>query len=412
MRGNSSEGGGPGRRGGGRKKEKGGGTISVCNFPMLCLARGNPLLDPPSIPRRHRGLRGLGSLGGPSPRPSTPAATAQTLGSGGGGRGRAAGPASGTKPAARSNKEVLAAPARPPLPPAGPRKHPRLTTCRGRGTGGAPRTRDAPQPRPPSPQELGLGGHRPAARPRRKGQLGAARGVPGGGSPREARPSRRDEHPRRPRGEEGVVSRPRAGGPPGLTPRSALRVVGPRPRPLRADEGPGSSASRGSGERVRPRPPRHFPVPTAPHSAGLRQTLPPGPVGTTPGASAAGTPRSAADTARRPRPPAPLTSSGSGDAGHRKTPGSPTPALLDPPLRLTPLVSRQNGAGGRALTSRPFPSPFSFHHSLPARGGTVPAAANECSPAGAPTQSPSGARGFQPIPHYPWPKSRKKPGSC
>lgn len=50
----------------------------------------------------------------------------------------------------------------------------------------------------------------------------------------------------------------------------------------------------------------------------------------------------------------------------QETPGSSTPALLSPPLRLTPLVSRQNGARGRALTSRPFPSQFPFHHSLPA----------------------------------------------
>lgn len=42
----------------------------------------------------------------------------------------------------------------------------------------------------------------------------------------------------------------------------------------------------------------------------------------------------------------------------KKLLGPPTtPALVDPPLRLTPLVARQNGARGRALTSRPFPLP-------------------------------------------------------
>lgn len=124
-------------------------------------------------------------------------------------------------------------------------------------------------------------------------------------------------------------------------------------------------------------------------------------------------PRSVADTARRPRHPTPAhhTSSGSGGAGHRNSwvPDSGSPR---PPFRLTPLVSLQNGAGGRALTSRPFPSPFPFHHLLPARGGTDPAPANDRSPPVAPAQSPTGARGFKPITHYHLQKSRKKPGSC
>lgn len=94
----------------------------------------------------------------------------------------------------------------------------------------------------------------------------------------------------------------------------------------------------------------------------------------------------------------------------QETPGSSTPALLDPPLRLTPLVSRQNGARGRALTSRPFPSPFPFLHSLPADGGMALAPANGRTPSARAAQSMPGTRGFKPITHYHSQKSRKKPG--
>lgn len=83
----------------------------------------------------------------------------------------------------------------------------------------------------------------------------------------------------------------------------------------------------------------------------------------------------------------------------QETPGSSSPALLDPPLRLTPLVSRQNGARGRALTSRPFPSQFPFHHSLPAGGGMALAPANGRTLTATAVQSPTGTRGFKPITH-------------
>lgn len=83
----------------------------------------------------------------------------------------------------------------------------------------------------------------------------------------------------------------------------------------------------------------------------------------------------------------------------QETPGSSTPALLDPPLRLTPLVSRQNGARGRALTSRPFPSQFPFHHSLPAAGGMALAPANGRTLSATAVQSLTGTRGFKPITH-------------
>lgn len=124
-------------------------------------------------------------------------------------------------------------------------------------------------------------------------------------------------------------------------------------------------------------------------------------------------PLSVADIARRPQHPTPahLTSGGSDGDGHRKLLGARL-RFSSTPLRLTPLVSLQNGAGGRALTSRPFPSPFPFHHSLPARGGRAPAPANDRTPPVAPAQSSTGARGFKPITHYHLQKSRKKPGSC
>lgn len=83
----------------------------------------------------------------------------------------------------------------------------------------------------------------------------------------------------------------------------------------------------------------------------------------------------------------------------QETPGSSTPALLDPPLRLTPLVSRQNGARGRALTSRPFPSQFPFHHSLPAGGGMALAPANGRTLSATAVQSLTDTRGFKPITH-------------
>lgn len=73
-------------------------------------------------------------------------------------------------------------------------------------------------------------------------------------------------------------------------------------------------------------------------------------------------------------------------------------------------VSRQNGARGRALTSRPFPSPFPFLHSLPADGGMAQAPANGRTPSARATQSMPGTRGFKPIKHYHSQKSRKKPG--
>ena len=122
------------------------------------------------------------------------------------------------------------------------------------------------------------------------------------------------------------ASRPGPGTTPGLTRRSALRSGKPS-APAFSLQSPKSTRVAG---RVRPLPPRHFPVPTAPHSAELRETLPmaPGP----PRSFAHRHSRSVADTASRPQPPDP------GPPHLRRlrqrwtqeTPESPTPALLDP----------------------------------------------------------------------------------
>lgn len=228
---NPSEGGGPG--GGGPR-----GHFHL-QFPMLRLACGDPpFLHLQSAPPRHGGLQGLGSVGGPFPRPRRPWA-----GEGGGERGgrlrgqvRAPGP--GPRAEQNPRQEVTRKCSRPPAPPTdGPPKTPGVDNVLEAREGGQPRTCNCPRPRPPpSPRGLGLGGPSPAALPRAPGgkrAVGRSSWSQRRVQPR-AKPgtSRRGEQPRHPRRLQAPGR-----GPPGLTLRSALRFGGPRPRPLRAYEG-------------------------------------------------------------------------------------------------------------------------------------------------------------------------------
>lgn len=251
----------------------------------------------------------------------------------------------------------------------------------------------------PLPRGLGLGGPMPTAPVREPGEKRAVE-EPVGSEEGAAR-AKRGPAVRFAAAALGV-SRAGAGAAASLTPLCALRFVEPshglvpsKPKDL-------------ASPKVSPRPLRHLPVPTAPRPAQLRETLPmaPGPPGFFPDRH----PHSVADTARASQLPAHLRRFRR--RWTQETPGSPTPALVDPPLRLTPLVSLQNGAGGRALTSRPFPSPFSAHHSLPARRGLGPAPTIQRRPPAAAAQSRRGGRGFKPIARQHSQKPRKKPGSC
>lgn len=111
-------------------------------------------------------------------------------------------------------------------------------------------------------------------------------------------------------------------GPPGRTPRPALRFLEPSPRhlPFRAQR------LRQPWEESPPSPVSLLPRPDRPALRGALENAPNGP-GTTPGPSPNRHPRSVADTASRPSP------------SHLKrlrrrwtqeTPGSPTPALFNP----------------------------------------------------------------------------------
>ena len=139
-------------------------------------------------------------------------------------------------------------------------------------------------------------------------------------------------------------------------------------------------------ERVRPLPPRHFPVrlPLTPRSAGKRSQWPRDHLGSFPHRH----PRSVADTVSRPQhlTPAHLTSGGSGSAGHRK--------LLGPRLRLSSTLSSVNSAcfstkwrrRSRAhVAAFPLPVPISSFAARPRRDGPST------------SQWPYSACGFHPI---------------
>lgn len=156
--------------------------------------------------------------------------------------------------------------------------------------------------------------------------------------------------------------RPQAGAAPGLTRarRSESRNVRtglPSPESKAAASGPESVPS-----RLAPRLRLGYPSPDAPGKASSGPWSTPGTAPTRTRVRSLTLPASSTPTLS----PSPPHLRRLRQRWTQETPGSSTPALLDPPLRLTPLVSRQNGARGRALTSRPFPSQFPFHHSLPA----------------------------------------------
>ncbi|XP_053519181.1 basic proline-rich protein-like [Artibeus jamaicensis] len=194
---------------------------------------GNPESDP-------LGARGFAAAAGRSaPRGTLRAA-----------RGECERPgARGTKPAARSPEEAPA-----PAPPT--RGHPNGPGCQRAGAGGrAPGAR--PRGSPPAPGSPG-----------RKGQLRSSRGL------RRLQPARSEARPPElppPAPSESPGPARATGWHPALCP-ALLGALAPTSSPQSPKTPP-------AGRRVRPRPPRHFPVPTAPHSAELRQTLPtaPGP---------------------------------------------------------------------------------------------------------------------------------------
>lgn len=202
-----------------------------------------------------------------------------------------------------------------------------------------------------------------------------------------------------------------------------LEASRPRAEPLRGSPAPGAPLPRTSA----PGSPRGAKAPRAGSGPSPPASPPAAPSRLLPRSRRSGkrfqwsgsTPGTAPARTRVPRLTLPAPATRNSNPPHlrrlrqrwtQETPGSSTPALLDPPLRLTPLVSRQNGARGRALTSRPFPSPFPFLHSLPADGGMAQAPANGRTPSARATQSMPGTRGFKPIKHYHSQKSRKKPG--
>lgn len=234
---------------------------------------------------------------------------------------------------------------------------------------------------------------RPPGGPRPRAPLPAPSREPGSKGGRQLRSSCAQGRTRAARGEEAAA---RAWGPelpPPPPPPPSSKPPGPGAEPLRGSPAPGAplaplpgtstpgspSGSSASASGPPPSPPAARPTAPSrlpPRSRRSGQRLPMVRVH----------PRHRSPPHRRTRvpgltPPAPATPcSGPPHLGRlrqrwtQETPGSSTPALLDPPLRLTPLVSRQNGARGRALTSRPFPSPFPFLHSLPARWRDGPSA--------------------------------------
>lgn len=140
-----------------------------------------------------------------------------------------------------------------------------------------------------------------------------------------ARPSRRNEHPRRPRSLQAPGR-----GPPGLTPRSALRFVGPLPRPLRALRG-GPKAPRAVGResargRLATSPSR---LPLTPRGSGKRSPWPrrDHPPAPTPAGTRAPHLTPPAGPGPRPQPRSPQAAPATLDTGNSWVPdsGSPRP---------------------------------------------------------------------------------------
>lgn len=323
---------------------------------------------------------------------------------------RASGRASGTKKK-KTCGEVTRKCSLPPAPPtAGQPKAGGLTTCWGRRRGGSPRkaheSATTLKQSPPA-GDLGRGAPAPTAPHPGAPEKGAVeeleRSKQDAACARGAEPRAWDPNCRLRRHPRSLQAPGRAA--PGLA--RARRSASKEPR-RRAPRGGAKAPRAGPG----PSPPASPPaapsrLPLRSRRSGKRFQW----SGSTPGTAPART--------RVPRLTLPAPATRNSNPPHlrrlrqrwtQETPGSSTPALLEPPLRLTPLVSRQNGARGRALTSRPFPSPFPFLHSLPADGGMALAPANGRTPSARAAQSMPGTRGFKPITHYHSQKSRKKPG--